>query len=50
MSRGLSEEQAEAMVVMGFLAPVLKCFEGVEWKNKILSSLQQHFNLAHVLA
>lgn len=50
MSRGLSEEQAEAMVVMGFLAPVLKRFEGVEWKEKILSSLQQHFNLAHVLA
>ncbi len=50
MSRGLSEEQAEAIVVMGFLAPVLKRFAEVEWREKILASLQQHFNLAHVLA
>ncbi len=50
MSRGLSEAQAEAMMVMGFLAPVLKRFAEVEWKEKILVSLQQHFNLAHVFA
>lgn len=50
MSRGLSAEQAEAMVVMGFLAPVLKKFEDVGLKEKVLASLQKNFNLAHVLA
>lgn len=50
MSRGLSEAQAEALVVLGFLAPVLKRFAAAEWQAKILASLQRNFHLAHVLA
>lgn len=49
MSRGLSAEQAEAMVVMGFLAPVLKRVSP-EWQAKILKALQHNFQLADVLA
>lgn len=50
MSRGLSAPQAEAMVVLGFLAPVMKRFIAAEWQKKIQSRLQTNFNLAHVLA
>ncbi len=49
MSRGLSEEQAEAMVVMGFLAPVLKQVSQ-DWREKILMALQHNFQLTNVLA
>lgn len=49
MSRGLSAAQAEAMVVMGFLAPVLKRV-APEWRKKILTALQNNFQLADVLA
>jgi Fe-S cluster assembly protein SufD len=39
MSRGLSEEQAEAMVVMGFISPVLKAITDDELKKKFLNVL-----------
>ncbi|MEK7537443.1 MAG: SufD family Fe-S cluster assembly protein [Patescibacteria group bacterium] len=41
MSRGLSEEQAEAMVVTGFLALILKAIPNVEWKRKISYAVDQ---------
>ncbi len=50
MSRGLSEEQAEAMVVSGFLVPILRKMANRELEQKILDVLGTKFNLAHVLA
>lgn len=47
MSRGLNAEQAEAMVVQGFLASILKLVEP-EWQSKILQTLQDKFRLAYV--
>lgn len=41
MSRGLSERQAEAMVVTGFLASVLAAIPDVEWKRKISHALDE---------
>lgn len=41
MSRGLSEEQAEGMVVAGFLAPILKAIPDVELQRKITYALDQ---------
>jgi len=41
MSRGLSEAQAEAMVVTGFLAPVLKAIPDVELVQKITQALEK---------
>ncbi len=50
MSRGLSEAQAEAMVVSGFIVPILKKIVDESWQQKILSILEQKFSLTHVLA
>lgn len=50
MSRGLSEEQAEAMIVSGFIVPILKKIEDERLRNKVLDVLEQKFLLAHVLA
>lgn len=50
MSRGLSAEQAEAMVVMGFINPVLKLIAEADLKKKILATLQNNFHLADILA
>lgn len=41
MSRGLSERQAEAIVVTGFLASVLAAIPDVEWKRKISHALDE---------
>lgn len=41
MSRGLNEAQAEAVVVTGFLDPVLKSIDDVELKRKISHALNQ---------
>lgn len=48
MSRGLSEQQAEAMVVQGFIASILAKIDDVEWKRKISQALEQKFSLSHV--
>lgn len=50
MSRGLGEEQAEAMIVSGFIVPILKKIIDESWQRKILDMLEQKFSLAHVLA
>lgn len=50
MSRGLSEEQSEAMIVSGFIVPILKKIMDESWKEKILDVLQHKFSLTHVLA
>lgn len=50
MSRGLSAEQAEAMVVSGFLVPILRKMANPDLEQKILNALGNKFNLAHVLA
>ena len=39
MSRGLSEEQAETMIVQGFIAPILKAIPDEALKQKILHAL-----------
>lgn len=41
MSRGLSEEQAEAMIVMGFVHPILKVISDQKLKDEILYVLNQ---------
>lgn len=45
MSRGLSAAQAEAMVVMGFLAPFLNKIDEVQLKEKVMSIIQSKFQL-----
>ncbi len=39
MSRGLSEDQAERMIVQGFIAPILKAIRDDTLKDKILHAL-----------
>ncbi len=46
MSRGLSEQQAEAMVVQGFIASILAKIDDVEWKQRISQALEQKFSLS----
>lgn len=41
MSRGLSEAQAEAMIVQGFISSVLAKIDDVEWKQKITYAVDQ---------
>ncbi len=43
MSRGLSEGQAEAMVVQGFIAPILKQVQDESLKKRILDILATKF-------
>lgn len=50
MSRGLSEEQAEAMIVYGFLAPILEKVAEAEWKKKIGDMIERKYNLPTLLA
>ncbi len=50
MSRGLSEAQAEAMVVTGFIVPILKKIIDESLQREILRVLEQKFSLTHVLA
>ncbi len=50
MSRGLSEGQAEGMMVMGFLSPLLKKMASGAWTQRIEEILMTKFQLTHVLA
>lgn len=50
MSRGLSEEQAEAMIVTGFIMPILKKISDEAWKQKIIEMLEYKFSLTNVVA
>ncbi len=43
MSRGLTEQQAETLIVQGFIASILTKIDDVELKKRILSILN-HFN------
>lgn len=45
MSRGLSEEQAEAMVVNGFLAKILDKIDNQKLKKEILRVVEQKFQV-----
>lgn len=49
MSRGLSEEQAEAMIVQGFLVPILKKVHDEGWEKKILETIQSKFHLTQLV-
>lgn len=46
MSRGLSVEQAEAMVVRGFINTILGKIADRQWQQKILSTIQNKFSLS----
>lgn len=48
MSRGLSEEQAEAMIVSGFIVPILKKIMDESLKQKILYTLEKKFQLMNI--
>lgn len=48
MSRGLSEVQAETMVVTGFITPILKKIQDELLRRKILEVLEKKFSLPHV--
>lgn len=45
MSRGLSERVAEAMVVTGFLTPLVKRIDAQEWQQRIFNALEHKFSL-----
>lgn len=47
MSRGLSEQQAEAMIVNGFLFQIMKKIDDESLKNKILNSVREKFQIIH---
>ncbi|MBI2984895.1 MAG: SufD family Fe-S cluster assembly protein [Candidatus Kerfeldbacteria bacterium] len=45
MSRGLSEEQAERMIVQGFLSMLIKKIDDRGWRDKIQKSVREKFLL-----
>lgn len=50
MSRGLSEEQAEAMIVYGFIAPILEKVDDAKWKKRISDMIERKFQLTSLRA
>lgn len=50
MSRGLSEEQAEAMIVSGFIVPILNKIMNLGLRTSVLEVLQRKFSLTHVFS
>lgn len=48
MSRGVSESTAEAMIVHGFIAPILTLISD-EWRQRILSAITKHFSAGYDL-
>lgn len=43
MSRGLSEEQSEGMIVQGFLEVILNKVDNADWKDKIRGAISTKF-------